>query len=230
VENKILKHTMLFIKKYLLLFPQKFTYLHPILSYCLASFETVDSEVDIKLLKHTECKPFFKEYKIALKLAKLILKRFGYNIKDVDRHKNKKIDTPPFWIDMSKLFELYVLGLLKDKYNNAIIFQAQGTYGNPDFLLSTKDEKIIIDTKYKPKYQREEYDIEDIRQISGYSRDIGVLKKLGLDDALNAVVDCLIIYPDQAQEADLPNNLLKNPINGFTRFYKVPIKLPVISS
>ena len=79
---------------------------------------------------------------------------------------------------MSKLFELYVLGLLKDKYGDKILFQAKGSYGNPDYLLIDDMQPLIIDAKYRPTYQQDKnlsYIIEDIRQISGYARDVGIL-------------------------------------------------------
>ena len=231
-ENRVLKRTLLFIQKYLAFFPEYSKLANPIINYCMPAFHNVDENVDIKSIKNVTHNSFYKEYKEALYLSNLILKRFGYNIKDIEYLKNQKIKIPPFWIDMSKLFELYVLGLLKDKYKNKILFQVQGTYGQPDFLLVNESEKIIIDTKYKRKYQQEKYFPEDIRQLSGYSRDIKILKRLGFisEDEQNITVDCLIIYPDQTASEDLAENLKSDKINGFSKFYKMPIKLPIISN
>ena len=90
---------------------------------------------------------------------------------------------------------------------------------------------MIIDTKYKRKYQQEKYQAEDIRQLSGYARDTKVLSELGCItvEEQDKVIDCLIIYPDQSASDTLDDDLKENPINGFTRFYKMAVKLPVIS-
>ena len=230
IENRILKTTLSFVQKYLTLFPEYTRNISPIINYCSPAFHGVDENIDLKKGKITTYNSFYKEYKEALHIANLILRRFGYNIKDVEALNNKTIKTPPFWIDMPKLFELYTLGLLKDKYYNSIQFQIQGTYGQPDFILTNGNQKMIIDTKYKRQYQQEQYQAEDIRQLSGYARDSKVLSKLGYktEEEQDNVIDCLIIYPDQMASEELADDLKENPIKGFTRFYKMAIKLPVI--
>lgn len=232
IENRILKRTLTFVQKYLALFPEYSKLASPIINYCLPAFYEVDENVDLKTLKGITHNSFYKEYKEALFISSLILKRFGYNIKEIDTLNNKTVKVPPFWIDMPKLFELYVLGLLKDKYFNNIKFQIQGTYGQPDFVFISEKDKIIIDTKYKRKYQQEKYQAEDIRQLSGYARDTKILSKLGytITEEQDKVVDCLIIYPDQNASEKLCDNLKANQINGFTKFYKMAIKLPVIQA
>jgi 5-methylcytosine-specific restriction enzyme subunit McrC len=231
IENRILKRTLAFIEKYLALFPDYSKLALPVINYCLPAFQEVDENIDLKTLKGITHNSFYKEYKEALYISSLILKRFGYNIKEIETLNNKIVKVPPFWIDMPKLFELYVLGMLKDKYFNNIKFQIQGTYGQPDFILVSDNEKMIIDTKYKRKYQQEKYQAEDIRQLSGYARDTKVLSRLGYitPEEQNKVLDCLIIYPDQTASDKLADDLKENPISGFTRFYKIAIKLPVIS-
>ena len=232
IENRALKQTLLFVQKYLSFFPEYSKLANPIINYCMPAFHNVDENIDNKLLKNVTHNSFYKEYTEALYLSNLILKRFGYNIKEIEGLKNKTIKVPPFWIDMSKLFELYVFGLLKNKYKNNILFQVQGTYGQPDFLLVTESDKMIIDTKYKRKYQQEKYFPEDIRQLSGYSRDLKILKRLGFasEEEQNITVDCLIIYPDQSASETLVDNLKSDKINGFSKFYKMPIKLPIITN
>lgn len=230
IENRILKRTLVFVQKYLALFPDYSKLVSPVINYCLPAFHEVDENIDLKTLKGITHNSFYKEYKEALHISSLILKRFGYNIKEIDTLNNKTVKVPPFWIDMPKLFELYVLGMLKDKYFNNIKFQIQGTYGQPDFVFVGDNEKMIIDTKYKRKYQQEKYQAEDIRQLSGYARDTKVLSRLGYItvEEQDKVIDCLIIYPDQNASEKLNDNLKANPIGGFTRFYKMPIKLPTI--
>lgn len=231
IENKLLKRALIFVQKYLALFPDYSKEVQPVINFCLPAFHDVDEEVDLRECKRIKINPFYKEYHTAIHLAEIILRRFGYNIKEIEKEKKQKVKVPPFWIDMSKLFELYVLGLLKDRYQNNIIFQFSGKYGQSDFLLNGLTEKMIIDTKYKMKYQEEKYVIEDIRQLSGYGRDTKVLSKLGYkteEEQSNTVVDCLIIYPDQMASEDLNENLKAERIDGFVKFYKMPIKLPVI--
>jgi 5-methylcytosine-specific restriction enzyme subunit McrC len=75
----------------------------------------------------------FQDYEKALELAKkkIILQRYGYNLNNVQNLDT--ILTPPFWIDMSKLFELYVLEKLKKPFPNEITnhFKANGNVGFP---------------------------------------------------------------------------------------------------
>jgi len=231
IENRILKHTLIFVQKYLALFPDYSKMVSSVINYCFPAFHEVDENIEIKTILGIKENVFYKEYSEAIRIANLILKRFGYNIKGIEAEKNKLVSVPPFWIDMSKLFELYVLGLLKDTYHNNILFQIQGTYGQPDFALILEKSKMIIDTKYKKKYQEEKYIIEDIRQLSGYARDTKILSKFGFktEEEQDRVLDCLIIYPDQDASEDLNENLTADKIEGFIKFYKMPIKLPVIT-
>jgi 5-methylcytosine-specific restriction endonuclease McrBC regulatory subunit McrC len=232
IENRILKRTLVFVQKYLALFPEYSKLAIPVINYCLPAFHEVNENIDLKTLKGISHNSFYKEYKEALHISSLILKRFGYNIKEIDTLNNKTVKIPPFWIDMPKLFELYVLGLLKDKFFNNIKFQIQGTYGQPDFIFVSDNGQMIIDTKYKRKYQQEKYQAEDIRQLSGYARDTKILSRLGYtkQEEQDKVIDCLIIYPDQTASDKLTDNFKEKPIRGFTRFYKMAIKLPVISA
>ncbi|MCK4080188.1 MULTISPECIES: McrC family protein [Acinetobacter] len=234
LENKILKYALKFAEKYLCTYPKFSSYLLPIINFCTPAFHEVDVlDVDVHSIKKVKTNKFFKEYKEALNLAEMILKRFGYNLKEIDK---LTVRVPPFWIDMPKLFELYVLGLLKDRYGSKIQFQAKGNYGEPDFLLNAENEKIIIDTKYKRIYQGNEssksrFNSDDIRQICGYARDKKILSKLGYEttELQNVLVDCLIIYPDQNASEELPLSIKQSEIEQFIQFYKMAIKLPTLS-
>jgi 5-methylcytosine-specific restriction endonuclease McrBC regulatory subunit McrC len=135
---------------------------------------------------------------------------------------------------MSKLFELYVLALMKTAKLN-VGYQQGGNYGVADFL--EYDAKIIIDTKYKTVYddENQKYKIEDIQQIAGYARDNRLLKNLyGNKDNLwkTTVPKCLIIYPIEPGKAgpvSMPSNpgdLTGMPIEQFNEFYKYGIGLP----
>jgi len=232
IENRMLKRTLKFIQRYLAQTSTLSQYTQPLINYCHPAFHSVSDEVDLHQLKNIKHNAFYKEYKEAIKLANLILKRFGYNTKNVKSQPTDKTRVPPFWIDMSKLFEFYTLGILKDKYNDKLTFQAQGTYGQPDFLLTDGSNKLILDAKYKPRYQDNRYDINDIKQLSGYARDTKLLTKLGYVSQAeqdSAVVGCVLIYTDQKAKMTLPDDLTANEIDGFTRFYKVAVAMPVIA-
>lgn len=224
-ENRLLKKALQFIKRYLPTYPQITNYkeLQNIFNYINPAFIHVSDNIEITEIKHTKTNVFYKEYEQALYLANLILKRFGYNISNTIK---ETVQSPPFWIDMTKLFELYVLGLLKDRFHNQVKFHFKH-YGNElDYLLNNEDYQMVIDAKYKLKYLNGKHD-EDIRQVSGYSR----LKKVY--DALNKeqgeVIDCLIIHPDQNGFDNLLEVKLNDtPIEHYYNVYKLGVKLPVV--
>ena len=43
------------------------------------------------------------------------------------------------------------------------------------------------------------------------------------------VVGCVLIYTDQKAETKLPDDLTLNQVKGFTKFYKVPVAMPLIA-
>ena len=116
-----------------------------------------------------------------------------------------------------------------------ILFQPKGKYGSPDYLLIDEIQPLIIDAKYRPTYQQDGligYIIDDIRQISGYARDVGILDKLGyhtVEEQSSSVVSCVVIYTDQNMQNALPDSLTTGTsIKEFTKFYKVPIAVPIL--
>lgn len=215
-ENRLLKKALKFVQSYLAKSDIKTDdKLEQTLAYCLAPFELVSDNIEIREMKSFKNNAFFKDYAVAIKLAKMILKRFAYHLQNT----HTKNLTPPFWIDMSLLFEKYVYALLLA--NNEVKYQTKGNYGEVDFLI----DDVIIDTKYKTGYgDKYDYKIEDIRQLSGYGRDTKIRKKLGLNAE---IAKCLIIYPNE-NASDLPDNLWVNgeSIAQFKSFKKIAIKLP----
>ncbi|MBP8792918.1 MAG: restriction endonuclease [Lutibacter sp.] len=225
-ENRLLKKALSFVKRYLPNYTQLIDHkdLQNTFNYINPAFYEVSDVIDLNEIKHSKTNVFYKEYEPAIRLAKLILKRFGYNISNTVKD---KIQTPPFWIDMSKLFELYVLGLLKDRFHNNVKFQHK-YYGNElDYLLNDADFQMVIDAKYKLKYIDGKYD-EDIRQVSGYARLKNIYSALNKEQG--DIIDCLIIYPDQEKGENnlLKVNLKQNEINHYYDVYKVGVKLPSI--
>lgn len=232
LENRLLKKALVFIKRYLPAFrnisSNDFTY--ELFNFITPAFENVSEEINLNDIKHTKSNAFYKEYAEATRLAKLILKRFGYNIANIGK---ETISTPPFWIDMSKLFEYYVLGLLKREYpkTGEVKFQVNCHNSHEiDFLLNSGELKLVIDAKYKPKYKyKKNLDKEDFRQISGYARLKKVYDELKQNDYSKSI-DCLVIYPDlEIRKNDLSNLTAdKNKIGKYIGFYKVGVSLPII--
>jgi 5-methylcytosine-specific restriction enzyme subunit McrC len=224
LENRLLKKALLFSQRYLTKsFQDKYPDIISKQNRILSAFRNIDADISYSEIQSIKVNALYKDYIEAVGLAKKILRYFGYSYKKAEAEKKA---LPPFWIDMSKLFELYVYDLLRDEYGSEILFQAHVKYGYVDFL--KKDERLIIDTKYKKLYDEDKkYEIEDIRQLSAYARDKGALKKLNVDE--NIVVDCVIIYPaeDTAEENFNGRKLKEYPIEQFTKFYKCAIRLPI---
>ena len=233
LENRLLKKALVFIQRYLpnIKNLQSEKYIDEIFNYINPAFEFVSEEVNLHDIKHTKTNAFYKEYEEAIQLAKLILKRFGYNVSNTQKNTRK---TPPFWIDMSKLFELYVLGLLKDAYGTRILYgknEAKLTYGLPDYLITKEGEKCIADAKYKSLYNKDgKYDIDNVRQLSGYARDKEVFNKLGMDE--NQIIDCILIYPFPLEKRDLKEfkiNLTESvDIGTFIKLKKIGVPIPIV--
>ena len=233
-ENRLLKRALEFVQRHLpSMFPngkvpdsvvQLYGYLRP-------AFERVGTDSN-QTLRNFRPNPFFTEYEEGLRLAQLILSRFGYNIHSDAR--NQEIKFPPFWIDMSLLFELYVLRLLSHQFklNSELKYQFQAKKQYLDYLLRRGDLRMVIDAKYKPIYQsnvsnkKGKTDKKDMRQISGYARLNKVRNWLNVPE--DQLVDCLIIYPKREAEAtDSFDELCKHPISGYTKIYKWGVSLPV---
>lgn len=96
-----------------------------------------------------------------------------------------------------------------------------------------------MDTKYIPKYEKGTLDKYVIRQLSGYSRDLTILSKLGYEeideDSPTPSVPCIIIYPKEGGDTTNPfkSNKLKDlctrHLKKISRFYKISISVPTIS-
>ncbi|WP_158860973.1 5-methylcytosine restriction system specificity protein McrC [Lunatibacter salilacus] len=229
IENRILKKTLVFIKRYMAtykglgtdsFFQETFNYIQP-------AFQEVSEEVNLNDIKHIKFNSFYKDYEKALELAKMILQRYGYNLNNVQNQDT--ILTPPFWIDMSKLFELFVLGKLKEEYGNKIAYHER-TYGNEvDFLYVDSTDVKIIDAKYKPQYIGKTHTglHNDIRQVSGYARSKSIRKKAGVTDSAR-LLDCVIVFPDLNSENKDVKNLSQLEVEQYEKVWKVGICLPQI--
>jgi len=229
IENKVLKKALVFsIAAMQNLKGIDISSLNGLVNYIQPAFVNVDNEINIEELKSVKPNKLYKEYEQALKFAKHIFKRYGYNISKAN---STIIKTPPFWIDMSKLFELYVFSKLKERFihHNEVTYHRKFNYLEPDFILKTNDglNKMVVDAKYKPQYQDGNINTEDIRQISGYARLKKVYEFLEFEN--DKIIDCLVIYSNQmANRKDFKgNNFEIEEEKEYNRFFKIGIELPV---
>lgn len=238
VENRFLKKVLRFVSSYVdnhpMLFNSNQQDVKNLISYCRPAFELVGEDVEIHQLKHLKANPFFKEYKEAIKIGQYILKRFAYNITHTTE---QKVETPPFWIDMPRLFELYVYHQLRkaNPERKGDLHYQFSTYGNAlDLLITYNKQPIVVDMKYKLHYKHGHIH-EDIRQVSGYARLKRVRDECNVTDDSN--INCLVIYP-KVENADLVDysldNISKllnedNMIKPYYKVFKLGVELPWIN-
>lgn len=178
-------------------------------------------------IKNFSPNPLYREYEQAIRLAQLILKRYSYAI---DQTETEQITTPPFWIDMSRLFELYVYKKLRDIFpgKGEVVYHFRAHGQEPDFLVNSVDEsgndlKLIVDAKYKT-YGDDDRSVElaDIRQLSGYARLRKVYEKLGMATRMNETIDCVILYACREPSFRFclcKSQLRDEPLRGYTHFF-----------
>ncbi|HUW39407.1 MAG TPA: hypothetical protein VMV90_00235 [Rectinemataceae bacterium] len=197
-------------------------------------FRGVGEVESLREVTAAKANPIYRNYGEALGLARAIMKIQGYRDSLHEAVRDSRLAYfPPFVIDMSKLFELYVYSLLHEARGEAILYQSKAAFGYTDFL--DLDLKIVIDTKYKPRYTGEGRDNgDDMRQIAGYARDLKVLELLGIaGEDRDQVVPCLIIYPDSEGMGTLGPDYYEHRRQDDTRFYKIDklgVRLPILSS
>ena len=169
--------------------------------------------------------PFFKKYREPVRLAQLILRLEGLS-KSKDAVPTVRV--PPYWINMTKLFELYVLSKLKKSIREGKIdYHLRFRFKEPDFLIRDSELSLgtfIADAKYKPRYATRESALwEDGKQLAGYSRYLPIRKYLKFESHSN--IPCVILYSDQGKEEDFNFDDLEVDYL-FEDLYKIGIKLP----
>lgn len=235
-ENRILKKAFHFCCKQLEVYKHAIdiTVLEKKARFIKPYFTNIGEEVSLRTIKNYKGNPIFKEYNHAIEFAQLILKRYSYDITIAGK---QEIETPPFWIDMSKLFELYVYHHLRQIFTgkNEIQYHIRAHYQELDYLLNPVEwlEPYVIDAKYKPRYKGSGgITIDDAREVGGYARLSTIYKELGLNEETVPPIKCLIIYPDQEAKEKFTFNRLEEPVfekvSGYVRFYKLGIRLPEI--
>jgi len=195
----------------------------------LPHFQNVSDISDIQEIRKFQVNPFYREYARALKVAKLILRRFGYDIQTAQGDADKLL--PPFWIDMPLLYELYILNMLRNRFGNKIYYHIATRKDEIDF--GKRDEHLIMDAKYVPDWDTE-VNTEHVGQLARYARAPGIRRKLlGTDDD-TIICNCLLLYPSiQGITSFEAENILKEGSvkeMEYLQFFKLGIKLPVSKS
>ena len=135
---------------------------------------------------------------------------------------------------MPRLFELFVLQEL-DKNKKILgikelLFQKNGRKGTgskADYVIKTIDGKILVlDAKYKKSYNEKGIGLADLREISGYARDMSIVGSKDEEPI------CFIIYPFVSNKEELFDKNKKidaqgQKIKGIRRFRKFCLKIPV---
>jgi len=226
IENQFLKFAFQFCINYLNQFDnlKLLNNFEPKIDFIRNTLERVTLNTSIRKTIYIKKNPLFSAYEKALELANLILKRTAFNITNTTKNKR---ETYPYWIDMSKIFELHVLHLLRKSFKEGIYYQKK--YGDriPDIVINSDSLKAVIDVKYKD-YNQRSIEIEDIRQIAAYARMKSIFKDLKKDR--NEILDAIIVYPkcgSQNQSLDLDNLNSKTELNYYN-IYKLDVGIPII--
>lgn len=229
-ENRFLKKVLRFVGHYVAGNREVFKGVEgtvvQMINFCTPVFENVTQMTENSILKQVKNNPFFEEYKEAIKIGDYIMKRFSYNISTAV---SEKTPTPPFWIDMPMLFELYTYSLLLEAFEPREVEYHHNTYGNElDFLVKKDGAKMVVDAKYKMHYKASHIH-SDIRQVSGYARLRTVYNALEIVNC-GQLIDCLIIYPcaeSQTKDYDIQDAIIKKyPIKAYQGIFKLGIPIP----
>lgn len=225
-ENRLLNKALVFVKRYLSDFPTVGggSFLVDTLNFITPAFHGVGEEVSLHDMRHGKKNAFYKEYVLGTKLARLILKRFGYNLNNIG---SQRVAVPPFWIDMATLFELYVLGLLRKQFGSAVHYHVSHRGNELDYLINDANCRMVVDAKYIPSW---DYRVkhENVRQVSGYARLSRVYDRLGIEKGRN--IDCLIIYPVKNKGWGIDkDDITRFKVDGYEGIYKLGVSVPWIA-
>lgn len=210
-ENRLLKKALLFAQRYAQQNKSLGVKARNDINKLLAVFENVSDEISISQIQKIAKNKLFKLYPETCKVAKMILQNYDYSISNItDEASPHKVQ--PYWIDMARLFELYVYSKLNEAYPGQIIFQAEGSGKTKADYIKKRTENqddgividgIVIDAKYKPKYNNSDsIALDDVREVCGYARDEKILNEMGYDlkKEVPPTVNCLIIFPKNLEE------------------------------
>ncbi|WPO84374.1 hypothetical protein SD427_08560 [Chryseobacterium sp. JJR-5R] len=236
-ENRFLKYVLQIIYSYAgSLEPVLKVQVLELVHYNFAAFQQVNSKKFTSYDK-IESNPFYKVYNNAFGLGNQILKMISHSYGSISSDNKKH---PPHWIDMSKLFELYVFKKLREIFTgaNEVKYHEKKHYQELDFIINENKEngiKAVVDAKYKPRYKNGSPAKEDVRQLSGYSRLNSVYEELGIND--DQVIPVYIIYPKglgeisdnqkkQSEDIEIDsNNLIKTILQSSVQEVKAYRKM-----
>ena len=228
LENRILKTALLQVKNYFAKDREGKAFASSILKgslvFLLREFESIEPFGGGKTIRNHFRKvrhnALFPEYKRALKLAKVIL---GFE--------DDKIEIPPYYINMWKLFELYVFKNLRESYDS--LYQETFVLGEikvkliPDFLI--KDLKAIADAKYTFVKSPSEISKKDLEQLSFYGRITSIRNKVSDNELQKNCKEpkLILIYPKPRENNETINVFEFNPLNDLENFELWYCYLPV---
>lgn len=194
-SNRFLKHVLKFISAQInnLKEPELKDILNDHLVYNLGAFQLVSDEKFYQC-NQKEFNPLFKEYNVAIQLGNQLLKLMDH---DLSKATNSIQKYPPHWIDMSKLFELYVFKKLREQYSglNEVQYHFKTHSQELDFIINTPNRKAVVDAKYKPRYKSGNPSMDDARQLAGYARLNSVYRELGIKN--DEMIDIYFVYPSE---------------------------------
>lgn len=232
-ENQLLKRGLLAAESLLISMRVPNNALLQLVRKCLLAFTGISADITPQAVRSIRRDKLHGEYPEAIRIAKCILAQTDFSISETSASTRR---VPEFSIDMSRIFEFHVLGVLRRHYRGqSILFQVYaGIMGRADYIVPA--DQLIIDAKYKTFYTQKSSDIlrTDIRELSGYSRSQRIRKILKIEG--NSEVPCLIIYPNGSytngaqllSEQPILSQAEKMP--GINSFYTLGIPIPSITS
>ena len=192
--------------------------------------------------------PLYKRYSEAIGLARKIL---HLDIVSPAITTTETSTVPPFWINMPKLFELFVYKKLRDAFGSErVSYQIAVHRQHPDFILhdqSAADEKpavfspltgpfVIADAKYKIAYfEGGDLSMDDARQLAGYGRLKPLFQKFAPKtlhnetpfDRLPPPPACLVIHPAVNGLDEILLSEIK-PSKAYVAMGLLGIRIPIV--
>ena len=228
VENRLIKKALKFSQQILYVngISESLLPLQHTVHVCLSAFSNVGDQIEVWEVKSIKRHKIFKEYDDAIRLAQMILRRYDYSITNITTAEEDFC--PVFWIDMAMLYEHYVLGLLREAYGSKIHYQVHGHTGYPDFVCYSP--RIILDTKYIPRFEHGSLDTYIARQLGGYSRDKRIFPTMP-----DVNIPCVVIYPTE-YEVNNPfkgkrlEDFLINEDRCLWNYHRIAVPLPILKS
>ena len=109
-ENRLLKRALLFAEQFIdgksgLRHKIESTDIPKHLRQLKSKFEHISDDIEPYQIQHLSTNKLFRDYREAIRVAKMLLRRFDYSIAKATSEPQK---TLPFWIDMARLKEMYV--------------------------------------------------------------------------------------------------------------------------